>query len=533
MEGPPQYATVGESKQIPALNKGLLGLPSAPLPGGENSVVEKPSLPLGAQNFAVGHASGVADSAKAPPVAKRSDIAASMAVRSPSDPAGPRIYQLASQEPRPSLPAGQIARDSEAVGQSEEGKNHENVSRESVIEESFFAASSSPSSRAEFMASCKVSPPRGEAKCSISPEEGALRDAELQRQFDILSDDQITEAEALQLHPSPSSASSSSTLSATEAKERATHLSLSKHKHCATHTHSSPPTPSPIRLSQSSSKGLASAKSMKNPWTNVKQGGKLEKFLEDGWLTGYVIYAKSEPSPHDPKVIHDYTLIFDPSTGTIYGTGKGFANKVELLEPVLFYEKRDFVGLRRSHWPKAHEPFKMPLDVQEEWALNPAARVSGVIKNYSEKDEGYRVAFDVEGKKVAQTFILKSHKVELLMGASVLFSARKFPSRKGIFAVTLVLDPAAVSSIFNRTVLSPEVLEDIHFQQSHVLLGFGNGAINQGGVNPFFITAYEVVEQRPLARANVSKIPLGYCLCAQAGCGSLSLRKGLSEETTS
>jgi UDP-N-acetylglucosamine transferase subunit ALG13 len=78
------------------------------------------------------------------------------------------------------------------------------------------------------------------------------------------------------------------------------------------------------------------------------------------------------------------------------------------------------------------------------------------------------------------------------MGASVLFSARKFPCRKGIFAVTLVLDPAAVSSIFNRTVLSPEVLEDIHFQQSHVLIGFGNGAINQGGVNPFFITAYEV-----------------------------------------
>ena len=63
------------------------------------------------------------------------------------------------------------------------------------------------------------------------------------------------------------------------------------------------------------------------------------------------------------KVIYDYTLIFDPSSGTIYGTGKGFANKVELLEPVLFYEKRDFVGLRRSHWPKAHEPFKMPLTV--------------------------------------------------------------------------------------------------------------------------------------------------------------------------
>jgi hypothetical protein len=32
---------------------------------------------------------------------------------------------------------------------------------------------------------------------------------------------------------------------------------------------------------------------MNNLWTNVKQGGKLEKFLEDGWLTGYVIYAKS------------------------------------------------------------------------------------------------------------------------------------------------------------------------------------------------------------------------------------------------
>ena len=479
---------------FPALNKGPLVFHSGPSTGGENSVVGDPNLPLGAQNHAVGHASGVAGAAM-DTVAARPVLSASLALCSYN---GPEIsLHTLHQEPLTSLPAAPIANVLGTADQSED-KNQSRGSDGSNSEESFFASSSTPASRIDFMARCKVPPPRGVAEHSTSPEEGALRDEELLRQFDILSDDQIAEAEALHLHPSPASASSSCTLPL-EKKKRASHLALSKHKHCITHTPSPPPASPPVCFNQSSNKGLAPAKAISKPWTNVKVGGALEKLLDEGWMTGYVIFAKNEPSPHDPKVTHDYSLIFDPSTGTIYCTGKGFASKVELLEPVLFYEKRDYVWLRQTRWPKAHEPRKMPLDVQEEWALNPAAQVSGKIRGYMEKDKAYRVAFDVEGKRVAQTFIVKAHKVELLLDAPVIFSARKLPNEKGVYAVTLALDPAADLTIYNRQVLSPEVLEDPHFQQSHILLGFGNGAMNQGGVNPFFITEYEAMEQHPLS----------------------------------
>ena len=71
---------------------------------------------------------------------------------------------------------------------------------------------------------------------------------------------------------------------------------------------------------------------------------------------GYVIFAKSRQSSNDPKA-QDYALIFDPSTGTIYATSEGFANTVELLEPVVFYEKpRVTVSLGGVRWPKALDP---------------------------------------------------------------------------------------------------------------------------------------------------------------------------------
>ena len=89
----------------------------------------------------------------------------------------------------------------------------------------------------------------------------------------------------------------------------------------------------------------------------------------------------------------------------------------------------------------------MPLDIQEEWALNPAAQLKGLVRGYSHKDEGCKIAFDVEGRKVAQTFILKGHEVELLTGAGVVFSARKHPNRKGVYVASIWLDPAAGSSL--------------------------------------------------------------------------------------
>jgi hypothetical protein len=239
---------------------------------------------------------------------------------------------------------------------------------------------------------------------------------------------------------------------------------------------------------------------MVNQWSHVSKGGELDSLLGKGWLTGYVIFAKSIPASNDPKGFQDYALIFDPSSGTIFATGKGFASKVEILEPVLFYEtQRDTVYHRGVRWPKAHEPHKMPPEIQEEWILNPAAQLKGVVRDYSEKDEGYKIFFDLEGRKVAQTFILKGRKVELLKGAGVVFSARKIPNKKGVYVASLELDPAAGTSLYNRPVLASEVICKPQFQESHVLLGFGNGAINQGGVNPYYITEFEAAAERPLS----------------------------------
>ena len=86
MEGPPQYAAVGGSMLFPALNKGPLVFHSGPLTGGENSVVGDPNLPLGAQNHAVRHASGVAGAAMDPPVAARPVLSASLALCSYNGP---------------------------------------------------------------------------------------------------------------------------------------------------------------------------------------------------------------------------------------------------------------------------------------------------------------------------------------------------------------------------------------------------------------------------------------------------------------
>ena len=237
---------------------------------------------------------------------------------------------------------------------------------------------------------------------------------------------------------------------------------------------------------------------MVNPWTHVEKRGLLDTLRNEGWLMGYVIFAKSRRSLNDPKA-QDYALIFDPSTGTIYATSEGFANTVELLEPVVFYEKpRVTVSLRGVRWPMALDPHKMEPQVQDEWIQNPAAQLKGQSKGYSKPDGGYKISFDVEGRKVAQTFILKGRLIELLANARVVFSAKTIPNTKGVYAASLALDAAAASSIYNRPVMSSEVICRPQFQASHVLFGFGFGAFNQGGVNPYYITDFEAATVRPL-----------------------------------
>ena len=117
MEGPPQYAAVGGSMLFPALNKGPLVFHSGPSTRGENSVVGDPNLPLGAQNHAVGHASGVAGAAM-DTVAARPVLSASLALCSYN---GPEILlHTLHQEPLTSLPAAPIANVLGTADQSED-----------------------------------------------------------------------------------------------------------------------------------------------------------------------------------------------------------------------------------------------------------------------------------------------------------------------------------------------------------------------------------------------------------------------------
>ena len=61
----------------------------------------------------------------------------------------------------------------------------------------------------------------------------------------------------------------------------------------------------------------------------------------------------------------------------------------------------------------------MEPEVQDEWIQNPASQLKGQSKGYSKPDGGYKISFDVEGRKVAQTFILKGRLIELLANARV------------------------------------------------------------------------------------------------------------------
>ena len=115
----------------------------------------------------------------------------------------------------------------------------------------------------------------GNFEYSPAPGKDLSWDAELQRQFGILTDTQLEDA-AARLTPSPSSAPLSNAESTPEAKVLASHLSTSKHKHCLTHTLIPPSSSSSSPVGQSGGISSVSAKAMVNPWTHVERGGPLD-----------------------------------------------------------------------------------------------------------------------------------------------------------------------------------------------------------------------------------------------------------------
>ena len=262
MDDPPQPAAAGGSSQVPSLKDGPKGPQFAPATVEENSVVENPKLPSGAQDYA--------------DAILTCDRVGSLEQHTPNvaaaDVAGSRAGHTPRQEHRQPHQFAALRNES-AAGTHKEGEICPPSSgNDSGIEVSLFAASSSVDSRAKFMESCRLEPPMGKLEYSPAPGEDLSWDAELQRQFGILTDTQLEDA-AARLTPPPSSAPLSNAESAPEAKVLASHLSSSKHKHCLTHA-LLPPSSSPSSpVGQSGGISSVSTKAMVNPWTHVEKGG--------------------------------------------------------------------------------------------------------------------------------------------------------------------------------------------------------------------------------------------------------------------
>ena len=206
MDDPPQWDAAGGSRQVPPLKNGPKGLQSAPVTVGENSVDENPKLPGAQDHSDVGPTT---TSSFDPTTRER---VGSLEQRMPEVAAaavtGARASHFPLQEHRHLLTPGQIvvsSNDSTAAVHKEGEPRPSSVVYESGNDNSLFAASTTAESRALFMESCRVAPPKGELEYSPAPGEDLPWDAELQRQFDILTDAQLEDAVS-RLPPSSSSA---------------------------------------------------------------------------------------------------------------------------------------------------------------------------------------------------------------------------------------------------------------------------------------------------------------------------------------
>ena len=218
MDDPPQWDAAGGSRQVPPLKNGPKGLQSAPVTVGENSVDENPKLPGAQDHSDVGPTTTSSfdptTRERVGSVEQRMPEVAAAAVT------GARASHFPLQEHRRLLTPGQIvvsSNDSTAAVHKEGEPRPSSVVYESGNDNSLFAASTTAESRALFMESCRVAPPKGEFEYSPAPGEDLPWDAELQRQFDILTDAQLEDAVS-RLPPSSSSAPSSIAESGSKAK---------------------------------------------------------------------------------------------------------------------------------------------------------------------------------------------------------------------------------------------------------------------------------------------------------------------------
>ena len=161
MDDPPQPAAAGGSSQVPSLKDGPKGPHFALATVEENSVVENPKLPSGAQD----HADAIFTRDHVGPLEQHTPNVAAW------DVAGPRAGHTPRQEHRQPHQFAALCNESAAGSHSEGGYCPSSSGNDSGIEVSLFAASSSVESRAKFMESCRVEPPMGELEYSPAPGE--------------------------------------------------------------------------------------------------------------------------------------------------------------------------------------------------------------------------------------------------------------------------------------------------------------------------------------------------------------------------